>query len=149
MFIQIWPDLVRFHSNSKVKFWLILLHYSLIDKEHKSFANRIREQKRSMPASLNNYQHTSKIHQNTSLTLTCICLQYVLSSWLFTFCIFQGDAGIYECHANNKWSVDMRSFRTDYNIFFDWSCVCSTVEHWTLDIVQSFSTQQHVLFNIL
>lgn len=31
----------------------------------------------------------------------------------------QGDAGIYECHANNKWSVDMRSFRTDYNIFFD------------------------------
>lgn len=32
---------------------------------------------------------------------------------------FQGDAGIYECHANNKWSVDMRSFRTDYNIFFD------------------------------
>ncbi|CAB4057376.1 unnamed protein product [Lepeophtheirus salmonis] len=29
-----------------------------------------------------------------------------------------GDAGIYECHANNKWSVDMRSFRTDYNIFF-------------------------------
>ena len=37
-------------------------------------------------------------------------------------CIFiylQGDAGIYECHANNKWSVDMRSFRTDYNIFFD------------------------------
>lgn len=33
--------------------------------------------------------------------------------------ILQGDAGIYECHANNKWSVDMRSFRTDYNIFFD------------------------------
>ncbi len=31
----------------------------------------------------------------------------------------QGDAGNYECHANNKWSVDMRSFRTDYNIFFD------------------------------
>eukprot|EP00095_Tigriopus_kingsejongensis_P007115 maker-scaffold303_size215788-snap-gene-1.9 protein:Tk07115 transcript:maker-scaffold303_size215788-snap-gene-1.9-mRNA-1 annotation:"AGAP001504-PA" len=28
----------------------------------------------------------------------------------------QGDAGIYECHANNKWSVDMRSFRTDYSI---------------------------------
>merc|ERR1711953_451246 len=28
----------------------------------------------------------------------------------------QGDAGIYECHANNKYSIDMRSFRTDYNI---------------------------------
>jgi hypothetical protein len=26
----------------------------------------------------------------------------------------QGDAGVYECHANNKWSVDMRSFRTDF-----------------------------------
>ena len=23
----------------------------------------------------------------------------------------QGDAGVYECHANNKWSMDMRSFR--------------------------------------
>jgi len=30
----------------------------------------------------------------------------------------QGDAGIYECHANNKWSVDMRSFRTDYGDTF-------------------------------
>jgi hypothetical protein len=27
---------------------------------------------------------------------------------------FKGDAGVYECHANNKWSVDMRSFRTDF-----------------------------------
>jgi len=27
----------------------------------------------------------------------------------------QGDAGNYECHANNKWSIDMRSFRTDYS----------------------------------
>jgi len=26
----------------------------------------------------------------------------------------QGDAGIYECHANNKFSIDMRSFRSDY-----------------------------------
>lgn len=31
----------------------------------------------------------------------------------------QGDAGVYECHANNKWSMDMRSFRTDYVIEFE------------------------------
>ena len=37
-------------SNGIVTFVLILLHHSLIDKEHKSFANRIREQKRSLPA---------------------------------------------------------------------------------------------------
>ena len=40
-------------------------------------------------------------------------------------CIFkyhfmlQGDAGTYECHANNKWSIDMRSFRTDYTTDYD------------------------------
>ena len=29
----------------------------------------------------------------------------------------QGDAGVYECHANNKWSMDMRSFRYDRRPF--------------------------------
>jgi len=37
----------------------------------------------------------------------------------------QGDAGIYECHANNKYSIDMRSFRTDYNIFVSSSALSS------------------------
>jgi len=37
----------------------------------------------------------------------------------------QGDSGIYECHANNKYSIDMRSFRTDYSIFVSSSALSS------------------------
>eukprot|EP00090_Calanus_glacialis_P001730 TRINITY_DN11260_c0_g1_i1.p1 TRINITY_DN11260_c0_g1~~TRINITY_DN11260_c0_g1_i1.p1 ORF type:complete len:208 (+),score=42.37 TRINITY_DN11260_c0_g1_i1:77-625(+) len=37
----------------------------------------------------------------------------------------QGDSGIYECHANNMYSIDMRSFRTDYNIFISSSALSS------------------------
>lgn len=32
----------------------------------------------------------------------------------------QMDAGIYECTADNQYSVDRRSFKTDFSIAFDW-----------------------------
>ena len=61
--------------------------------------------------------------QVRSISFNIILVIFLMISNMDTkTCIFiylQGDAGIYECHANNKWSVDMRSFRTDYNIFFD------------------------------
>jgi hypothetical protein len=31
----------------------------------------------------------------------------------------QMDAGLYECSADNKYSVDRRSFKTDFSIAFD------------------------------
>ena len=32
----------------------------------------------------------------------------------------QMDAGLYECSADNMYSVDRRSFKTDFSIAFDW-----------------------------
>jgi hypothetical protein len=31
----------------------------------------------------------------------------------------QMDAGVYECYADNKFSIDRRSFKTDFSINFD------------------------------
>lgn len=33
----------------------------------------------------------------------------------------QMDAGVYECTADNMYSIDRRSFKTDFSIAFDWS----------------------------
>lgn len=30
------------------------------------------------------------------------------------------DAGVYECTADNMYSIDRRSFKTDFSIAFDW-----------------------------
>lgn len=32
----------------------------------------------------------------------------------------QMDAGVYECTADNMYSIDRRSFKTDFSIAFDW-----------------------------
>lgn len=35
------------------------------------------------------------------------------------------DAGVYECTADNQYSVDRRSFKTDFSIAFDWITFCA------------------------
>lgn len=41
----------------------------------------------------------------------------------------QKDAGYYECQANNKYSIDIRGFRTDYVMITYWTVTnfCKTI----------------------
>lgn len=39
----------------------------------------------------------------------------------------QMDAGLYECTADNMYSIDRRSFKTDFSIAFDWSRISERV----------------------
>lgn len=50
----------------------------------------------------------------------------------------QMDAGLYECFADNMYSVDRRSFKTDFSIAFDWH---TPPEHRTTPLAaQTFQT---------
>lgn len=62
----------------------------------------------------------------------------------------QMDAGVYECTADNMYSIDRRSFKTDFSIAFDWlgnAAACQHIVTWLFFFIEwPFYCANHYIF---